>query len=93
MRAGELPPPIVPEVLSSGDASNFSVYTESADVEVPPPLLSAEAADGYFRDWLCSAQGAATQHGGEFPEPTPSETLALCSLDHESHACTAWVPS
>jgi len=70
--------PIVPEVLSSGDASNFSVYTESADVEVPPPpALSAEAADGYFHDWLCSAQGLATQHGRQSPESTPnSETLS-----------------
>ncbi len=61
--AGELPAPIVPEVLRDGDASNFGLYSESVDIEVPPASPhSAEAADSFFRDWLHSAaeQGAGT---------------------------------
>ncbi|EIE24919.1 kinase-like protein [Coccomyxa subellipsoidea C-169] len=76
----ELPAPIVPEVLRDGDASNFGLYSESVDVEVPASPHSAEAADSFFRDWLHSAaeQGAGTGSGSQWlgAEVSPSSHRA-----------------
>lgn len=78
--AGELPAPIVPEVLREGDASNFGRYTESTDVEIPVPSpLGVEAADTFFQDWLHNAVEQRGHSGNNLhvSSPRPSRISRL----------------